>query len=164
MPKNLSTTFKTNLNLVSGGDYHIVLLEIDHPTLSEPIRLVNDIEAIHSNGFDYVPCPYNINLINDAESERPKVTLSISNIGKELTNLIEKTQGARVAKVSLKLIQKSLQNNIEYEIELDFLNIAVTPFEVTGELSLESILDKKAIGEVYSPLRFAGLFNSTLDV
>ena len=164
MPKNLSTTFKTNLNLVSGGDYHIVLIEIDHATLSEPIRLVNDFEAIRSNGFDYIPCPYNINLINDAENERPKVTLSISNIGKELTNLIEKTQGARGAKVSLKLIQKSVPNNIDYNVEMDFLNIAVTAIDVTGELSLDSILDKKAVAEFYTPVRFAGLFNASLDV
>ena len=57
---SFSDDFKINVNKLNANESLLVCLEIDHPFISETIRLVGDVKNIVSNGNDYVAMPFQI--------------------------------------------------------------------------------------------------------
>ena len=72
------------------GEVVLVLLTITHPSLSEPIRLVNDATSesgstnLVRGGQTYVAFPFDIQLPTDVDSEAPRARLTVCNVSREI--------------------------------------------------------------------------------
>jgi hypothetical protein len=128
----------------TAGELPLVLLEINHSVLSEPIRVVNDQLEITSNGNLYVAYPFAISLPDDAE-RLPKATLTIDNIGRELTTWLEASGGGRGATCTIRLVMRAAPDVIEYEITMELTNLAIDWQKVTGQLGFEDLLNRPAV-------------------
>lgn len=69
------------------GQPILSLLTITHDTLPEPLRLVNDRQALVFAGQTYQPFSFELTLPADTEDEIPHVQVTMDNVGRELVRL-----------------------------------------------------------------------------
>ncbi len=88
--RSIAAVLKYAMMQQETGEVPLVLLTITHPTLPEPIRLVNDAttESGSTNlvrgGNTYVAYPFDIQLPSDVENEAPRARLTVSNVSREI--------------------------------------------------------------------------------
>lgn len=153
-----SSNFKKEVNKVSGGDVRVILLEINHEELSEPIRVVNDKQDIVSNGDTYLALAFNITLPDDPEAGLPRASISIDNVSKDLMFWLEQSDGARGATATIRQVLRSDPNTIESEVTLNLTNISANSYQVSGQLGYDDILNMSANPFCYRPENAPGLF------
>jgi hypothetical protein len=158
MPRNYSAHFRSRINATAADEAPLILLEIAHPTLATPIRVVNDTQDLVSNGNLYVGVAFAIWLPDDIEGQMPRARLAIDNVGRELVEPIENSGGAQGATVRVMQVLRSQPDVIEWEATLDMRNVEMTQAQITGELGYEDILNRPAIAMRYDPASSPGLF------
>ena len=158
MPRPYSSIYKSTLAQVSAPETPYILLEIDHPELTDPIRIINDTQDLTSNGDLYIGCPFRCVLPDDFENQLPKARLSVDNIGRELMFWIETTAGGNGSSVRFMQIMRSRPDQIEWEITMSLYNVQVTMQEISAELGFENLFSKPAINVQYRPTTTPGLF------
>lgn len=158
MPKEYSAAYKSTLAEVNAPEAPLILLEIDHPDLSAPVRVVNDMQDVTSNGNLYVAFPFRCVLPDDFEGQLPKARLSIDNVGRDLMYWIETTGGGQGSSATFKQIMRSRPDDIEWSIQMSLFNVNVTMQEVSAELGFENLFGKPAISMKYTPSTSPGLF------
>jgi hypothetical protein len=158
MARTYSAQYKSTLAKVSGEETPRILLQIDHPELSSPIRVINDTINLTSNGFEYIAFPFEVTLPDDFENKLPKATLSISNVGKDLMFWIESTAGGQGSTATFSQVMRSRPNQIEWSISMSLFNVLATNMDVSAELGFENLFAKPAVSIQYRPTNSPGLF------
>lgn len=158
MTRAYSAEFKSTLASVSAPEAPLILLEISHPSLTSPIRVVNDMQDIDSNGNLFVACPFRCVLPDDYEGQMPKARLSVDNVGRELMYWIETSSGGQGSLVRFMQIMRSRPDLIEWEITMNLYNVSVTMQEISAELGFENLFAKPAISMQYRPDNSIGIF------
>lgn len=152
-----SNGFKVNVNKLNSDENILVLVKIEHPFISEPIRLVNDNINFTLEGEEYIAMPFNVSRQSDHQNELPKVSLEISNVGRSLVKWIDSSSGGRNAIVTIILARRSNQI-IEEEITFGISSVSVTSLMVKISLVIQNNLTKRAIRFIYDTKRAPGLF------
>jgi hypothetical protein len=158
MPRAYSSQYKSTLAKVSGEETPLILLEINHPELTTPIRAVNDTENIISNGEEYIAFPFTCVLPDDYENRLPRARISIGNAGRDLMFWLETTDGGQGSVATFRQVMRSRPNQVEWEITMGLFNVTATNVEVSAELGFENLFAKPAISINYRPENSAGLF------
>ncbi|GHU34210.1 hypothetical protein AGMMS50256_27510 [Betaproteobacteria bacterium] len=153
-----SAAYKSTLAATSAPEAPIVLLEITHPDLPTPVRVVNDSENITCNGLEYIACPFRCLLPDDIENQLPKATLAVDNVGRELMYWIETSAGGYGAQARFMQVMRSRPDQVEYDITLDMSNVKATSTQVTADLGYENIFTRPAITMRYDPFTAPGVF------
>lgn len=143
---------------MSGDEAPLVLLEINHPALSTPVRVVNDTQDITSNGNLYIACPFRFVPPDDFENQLPKAKLAVDNVGRDLMYWIETTSGGQGSSINAMTVMRSRPNQIEWSISMNLYNVQVTMKEVTAELGFENLFGKPAVTRQFRPDNSPGLF------
>jgi hypothetical protein len=156
--RGYSAGLATEIHATSSGDPPIVLMEIAHPSLVSPVRIVNDTQSIVSNGNTYVALAFSVTLPDEQEGKLPKAQIAIDNIGRELMQWLDTSNGGAGASVRFMQVRRSVPDTIEYEITLELSSIRATSKIVSGELGFESFLDRPAVAVRYDPQSAPGLF------
>lgn len=149
---------RRNLLSTSAGEPFLILLEITHPELVVPIRVVNDTQSITVLGNEYIACPFEITLPDDVDQQTPKARLSVDNIGRDLTQWLEYSRGGKDAKCRILQIMRSDPDIIEYDMTLDMSGISIDNLSVSAELGFQNTLMLPAVTVRYDPLTSPGLF------
>ncbi len=108
-------------------------LEITHPDIDEPVRVVGDNAEHMIEGNRYLALAFRAQPPQFKEGEIPRATLEIDNVGRELTQWVETTGGGRGAKMRVMMVHKdptAAQSHIAWE--LPALAVGVT--ELTNEV------------------------------
>jgi hypothetical protein len=158
MARTYSAQYKSTLAKVSGEETPRILLQINHPALTNPIRVINDTLNLTSNGFEYIAFPFEVSLPDDFENKLPKATLSINNVGKDLMFWIESTAGGQGSTATFSQIMRSRPNQIEWSITMSLFNVMATNLDVSAELGFENLFAKPAVSIQYRPTNSPGLF------
>lgn len=158
MAQSYSPEYKSTLAAVSAPEAPIMLLEIYHPDLDRPVRVVNDSDDITSNGNLYIACQFRYVLPDDFEGQIPKAKISIDNVGKDLMYWIETSNGGNGSIVKFLQIMRSRPHTIEGEFEMELQRVSVTMKEISAELGYENLLSKPAVSMQYRPENSPGLF------
>lgn len=153
-------TDKANENLlaVSAEEPFLILLEIIHPLLPVPIRLVDDVQNVISNGEIYTALPFRVSLPDDLSGQMPQAALEVDNIGLELTTWIEISRGGHGAKCRIIQILRSEPDIKELDILLDLTQLVINNQIVSGKLGFENILGKTAVVTTFQPSTAPGLW------
>lgn len=141
---DLSRSAQTKINRTS-GELPLVLLQIDHSALGSPIRVVCDTDDITTAGNLYVAFPFMIAMPDDFDQRLPKASLTIDNVGRELTSWLEASGGGRGATCTIRLVMRAAPDVIEYEIVMDLTNLAIDWQKVSGQLGFEDLLNRPAV-------------------
>ena len=158
MPKEFSAAYKSTLAEVNAPEAPLILLEIDHAELDEPVRVVNDTQDLTSNSNLYVAFPFRCVLPDDFENQLPKARLSIDNVSRDLMYWIETTGGGQGSTATFKQVLRSNPDLVEWQIQMSLFNVNVTMQEISAELGFENLFGKPAVSFRYNPTNSPGLF------
>ena len=129
----------------------LILLEINHADLEQPVRVINDTQDLTSNGKTFIACPFSVTLPADQERIIPKATLAVDNAGRDLMYWIETSSGARGAQATFMQVMRSRPDLIERQTTMNLENVDCTFEKVTGQLGYADIYQRPAIAMQYRP-------------
>lgn len=158
MPNAYSSEYKSTISSVSAPEAPLVLLEITHPLLTSPIRVVSDSQDIESNGNIFIAYPFEFIPPDDFENQAPRASLSIDNAGKDLMYWIETSGGGRGSIVKIMSIMRSQPDLVEWDITMELSNVRATTPSVSADLGYENLYSKPAISKKFRPDNSPGLF------
>ena len=158
MAREYTDAFKSTLAEVNATESPLILIEIDHEALAEPVRVVNDMTDVTSNGNLYIAYPFKCVLPDDYENQLPKARIVIDNVGRDLMYWIETTGGGQNSSCTFKQILRSAPDLVEWQVTMNLYNVQVTMESVTAELGFENLFNKPAISRRYRPDTAPGLF------
>lgn len=159
----------------SGAEPILELIEITHPDLAEPARFVNDTENVQFEGHTFYATAFRVVRPDDVDQQTPQARLSVDNIGRELTQWLEYSNGGKGARCRF---LTALRSNLEpysvgyfaqdytqpvsglpdYDMTLDLSGISITNTEVSGVLSFKNTLDQPAVAVRYDPFTSPGMW------
>lgn len=158
MPTPRSAAWHRAVNATSAKESPLVLLEIDHPQFSAPVRVVADTQDLVSNGDTYVASGIRSSLPDDREGQMPRAKLVFDNVDRQIGELLEGSGGGEGATVRLMEVLRSAPNVIEWEATLNLKNVELAGMEVVADIGYEDILNRPAVALTYRPDVAPGLF------
>lgn len=158
MSRNFSPAAKQNVYATSADEPLLELIEITHPQLAVPARFVNDTVAIHVEGHEFFACRFDLSLPDDQDERVPSAKLEVDNIGRELTEWLEVSQGGAGARCRLILLLRSNPSNLEFDMTMDLTGLSITNFRVSGELGFKNTLMQSAVAVRFDPTTSPGNF------
>jgi len=156
--RDYSSDYKSTLSAVSATEAPLVLLEIYHSSLTEPVRVVNDNIDLTSNGDLFIACEFRCILPDDYESQLPKAQLAVDNVGRDLMYWIETSNGGKGSTVRFMQVMRSRPDVVEWEITMNLYNVNCTMQEITADLGFDNLFSKPAIRVQYRPDNSNGIF------
>lgn len=156
--RTYSSEFVSTISGISPEELPLIALEIAHAALPEPVRVVNDSQDLISGGHTFIAAPFRFVLPDDQESQAPRASLAISNIGKELMQWIESSNGAKGATVRIMQIMRSRPEVIEYETTMGLSNVSADLREVSAGLTYDNLLARPSVSLAYRPDTHPGVF------
>lgn len=138
-------------------DVWLVLIEIDHETLAEPVRVVNNTENITSNGDLYVAYPFEITLPDSREDAPPRARLSIDNVTREIAEVIRSITSA--PSVTISIVRAADPDTIEASWPFyKMRGVRWDSGKVSGDLVVEDFTSEPYPAGIFSPAGFPALF------
>jgi hypothetical protein len=157
MARTLSDGFKASLNAAQTGEAYIVLVTIDHPNLSAPLRVNDSGATVVSNGDTYDPLPFAIILPDDTERQSAKAKLTIDNTDRRIIQTLRQMNGP--ASCVFTIVMASAPDTVE--AQWDDFTIADFVADVnTVEciLSMEDFSGEPYPAETFNVADFPGLY------
>ena len=167
MARTLSLNFREAINAQESGEVPIFLVTFTHAQLTTPIRLSTDpttrlsdaplLYATVSRGTNFYFVPMEVTLPDEREGSAPRSQIKISNITREVTELIRAI--TTPPKALLELVLASTPDSVEVSSPLlDVLASTTTATDLTLELALNSMQTELVPTDHFDPAGFPGLF------
>lgn len=157
MSRSVSTTARAAMYAAQTSEVFLELLEIDHADLSDPIRVVNNTEAIVHGGNTYLPFPFRVDLPDDVEGVISTAKLTIDNTDRQVVTAVRTVSTAPT--VTLKIALASSSDIVEAgPFEFRLRNVEYNLHQVSGELVYEDRLNLDVPRLKFTPEHFPGLF------
>ena len=156
--RNLSIRYAQALRESAPADRLLTALEIEHPAVAQPVRVINDTEGRTIEGNDYVAFRFDARLADDVDGQAPQAELGIDNVGRELTQWVEAAQGGTGATVRVMLVLDIDDPPVEWEVTLDVATMNVDQERVTARLGFDPLLGRAAVALRHDPQTSPGLF------
>lgn len=158
MTRSLSSAAARNVLTTSADEPLLAAIEITHPGLEVPARFVNDTLDITIEGNTFFACRFDLTLPDDQDEQVPQARLEVDNIGRELTQWLEQSQGGAGAKCRIIMVLRSAPSNIEFDMTLDLTGLEISNFRVTGDLGFKNTLMQSAVTVRFDPSTAPGAF------
>ncbi|WP_343590114.1 DUF1833 family protein [Paracidovorax wautersii] len=152
-----SARFRRAAQQLSPDERPLVLLELQHALLPEPMRFVNDNADLLSNGHNYEATGFSFTWPDDQDKQTPAAQLAIAN-GGGVGAFFERTHGGRGTTIRVLQVMRSAPDFVEDDLVLDLHNIEVTTANVAGQLGYDDVLNKAAVAYTYRPETTPGIF------
>lgn len=136
----------------------LALLKIEHPNLVTPIRVVNNLQPITSQGYTWAAFPFEITLPGEAEDELPVMTLRIDVVDRQITTAVRNLNSEKPS-ITLDLIVASQPDVVEATFDgFRLSNVNYDNLVMEAELRLEEVLSEPFPAHAMTPFNFPGLF------
>lgn len=157
MPRVLSANALISAHARETGEVWAFLIEIDHETLTVPLRFTNDNQAVVSGGETFTPFPFNVGLPGSDPEQLPQVNLVIDAVDQSIAASLRAI--ATPPSVTLRLVMVSQPDTIEAIVEnLQWRGVGGDVRVIEGTLTAEDILGTAYPGKRFTPDLFRGLF------
>lgn len=133
-----------------------VLLTFTSPVTGLQTRVVNNNEAVESNGEIFEPYPFSITLPVEAADQAPAARLTIDNVDRDITRWVRETVDP--PEVRIEIVLSGTPDVIERA--LDFLMLTGVTYDATkvqGTLQLHDFMNQPAIDSIYAGTEFPDL-------
>lgn len=131
------------------------LVTIEHDDLDAPIRIVDNIEDITSNGETFVGLPFRLELPD--EGDRPgEARITVDNVDRRIAEAVRSI--TTPPSVTIQVVLASQPDTLELELSgMTLRDVTIDAGAVTGYLRFED-LSVEPIAEAITPSKFPGLF------
>ncbi|CAB4122395.1 Domain of unknown function DUF1833 [uncultured Caudovirales phage] len=134
----------------------LLLLTIEHSTLSQPLRFVNNYESVTSQGNVYVAFPFEVELPNQDGDSAGEAKLRIDNIDRSIVNVIRSISSP--PSITFQIVLASQPNVVEATFSgLVLRGVSYDALSVSGLLKFEDIM-AEPVSIQMTPQRFPGMF------
>ena len=151
-----SDRYRRAQRALAPADVTLTALEITHPDVADPVRVVNDAVSRTIEGNTYLPLRFQPRLVNDTESV-PRAEIVIDNVGRALTQWIERSDGGAGARCRVLQVIAG-EDTPEYDVTLGVQAIPVRTSDVRVVLGQESLFGRRAVRLRHDPETSPGLF------
>jgi hypothetical protein len=158
MARTKSARFRQAAQQLSAAEAPVILIEISHALLAEPMRFVNDNQDLPSNGHNYRAAAFGFGWPDDQDKQTPRAQLSIANFGAGVGEFFERTHGGRGALIKVLQVMRSQPDFIEDELVLNLGDVQVSTQSVTAPLGYDDVLNRPGTPYTYRPEAAPGLF------
>lgn len=155
---SFTNEFKINVNKLNTEEMILILLEISHPSLEDPIRIVADNKDFLFNGNNYLAMNFKFTRQQDVQGELPKALLTIENVGRSLVKWVDASGGGRGATFRVILARRSAPTITEEYIDFSVGSTSVNNESIAINLVIQNNLVKRTMKYVYDTKRAIGLF------
>lgn len=143
---------------LSPADETLTALEITHPDVPEPVRVVDHPVDQVLGGNAYVGLRFEFRLAGDVEGRAPRAELAIDNVGRPLTQWIERSGGGAGATVKATEWLAADTAAPEWEVDFDLSDVVVRQSRVTATIGYENLFGRRAVALRHDPETSPGLF------
>lgn len=154
----VSTTTARQLQKVTDNGGVLMLLEINHASFSEPVRLVNDTRNITTLGHEWIALPYSITLPNDKAKEVPRARLQMDNVGREITADLEGLLPGEALKATITMVHRSTPGVIDFQFAAPLSGVRVDATTVSATMGRDDIMRMSAVLLRFDPATAPALF------
>jgi hypothetical protein len=135
----------------------LLLLTIEHQTLSEPIRVVRDFRNITSRGNVFIAMAFDIELPGDDPDNLSQVKLRIDNVDRTIVEAIRLMDSPATCHVEVVLA--ATPDTVEAgPFTLTLGDVNYDQHVVEGTFKFEDILNESFPKDTFTPAKFQGLF------
>lgn len=155
---DIQDSSRIKLNALCADSPYIVLIDINHPTFAETVNIVVDTDdLIMPDGTKYTALPIDVKLPSDT-AKNATAQLEIDNVGRVLTDEIEKAKGLAGGVCRLRTVFRSEPQHIIQDYVMDVIDTDLDVMKVTLTLGFEDLLNRPAVRVKYRPETTPGLF------
>lgn len=163
MAKNYTSAAIEQMNAVTADDLPVMLIQIDHPDLTSPVRVTNALrdpgDPITHQGDDYIPLGFSITPPDDLSQGIPRARLAVDNVGGELMEFLELSNGGNAATVTLTQILLSDPDTVQWSIgNLTLSGVSASATTVEADLTFEDLLSRAGVAVRHTPDRSPGIY------
>ena len=136
-------------------------LDVAHPDLTAPVRVVNDRRDLVLDGVTYSALAFRARLAADVEGRAPRAEIAIDHVGRALTRWVDAAQGGSGATVRVMRVlapRPPAVPAVEWEVTVDVLSVRVDQRQVVVALGFDPLLSRPAVTMRYDPQTAPGLF------
>lgn len=152
-----SDRFLRSVTELAPDDTAVYALEIAHPDLAVPVRVVHDTREHVIETHAYAPVAFRLRLAADTEGEIPRAEIAIDNVGRELTQWIDASGGGAGATVRIMQVLAATAA-VEWEVTFDVLDLSIGQAEVVARLGYDPLLTQPAVVARWDPSTAPSLF------
>ncbi|MCD6262278.1 MAG: DUF1833 family protein [Deltaproteobacteria bacterium] len=157
MSRDTSLTFRQAVYGQTTDEAFLVLLELDHSDLSEPIRVTSDGVDTISGGKTYISYRFDIRLPSDPSEGVTRGKLTIDNVDRQIVEAVRSISSPMSVKIMIVLA--SSPDTVEAEFSgFELRNVVCDALQVTGDLSVEYFTSEPFPGDLFLPATFPALF------
>ena len=161
-----SRLLERTVNASETGEAYIILLTIQHPDLSDDIRISNDptqllptaqVRGTISNGDEYIFLPFDFAFPNQEPDTSPRAQLRIDNVSREISTIIDSITSSPT--IQIDVVLSSTPDIIELQLKDFKLNRTETNIAmVIGDITVEHFDQEPYPAGRFNPSGFPGLF------
>lgn len=143
---------------LSPRDVLLDALEIRHPALSTPVRLVNDRADLALEGQTWQAIAFTPRLVDDVEQRVPAAEIAVDNVGRPLMEWVEAARGGAGATVRMmRVLVRAGAAAVEWEVTVDVLSVRANQRHVVVRLGYDLLLQRPAVTLRYDPATAPGV-------
>ena len=159
MARSLPTSVVEALNSQTTDNVFLVLMSISHSSF-DTVYIVNNTEAITSNGVEYVAFPFSVVLPPDTEEFQPKLRVTAINVTRLFIDEVRSLAGANLrAKATVTVIEASDPDTVLAQwSNFEVVNASYNAQEMTFDLIIETFLTEPFPSGSFTPSDFPGIF------
>ena len=160
MSRSLSSLMHTMVRAQQTKEVFVALITIAHPSLiSGPIRLVQDLQNLTSNGNLYTMFPFRLILPEDSDQGVPQVMLNIDNVSQEIYATIKALPPQSPPTISIDLVVQSQPDIVEFSLpNLTLREVSADLLVIEGTLRGDEEDLNEFPQDAFTPQNTPGLF------
>ncbi len=156
--RTVSLAFMQAMFSQQTGEAPVLLVEIDHTSLDDPIRVTDYDVDITSNGDVYVAFPFMIVLPTDIEGGAPRAKITIDNVDRSIVQAMREASGLPPT-CTISLVLASDPDTIEATFPgFVMRNVSYNALTIEAELTLDVLTFEPFPAGRFRPGAFPGLF------
>lgn len=152
------TNFNTDNQRLTNTNGIVALLEVKNPAFTAVMRIADDTVDVVSNGDTYIGLPFGFKLPDDVNEQAPSMTLVMNNVGRALSDELERVQPGTDTFAKLMLVSRATPDVIEHTFWLPIVAVTTTPLRAEATASVTQILQKKACKVIANSFTLPGLY------
>lgn len=139
------------------GEVFLMCLTITHPTLTTPLRVVNDGRDLVRSAGTFMATAFELTLPGQQDDRPPEVRLRIDAVDRSILSALRGLTSP--PGIRLEVVLASSPNVIESgPYDLTLREVTYTATSIEGTLGYEDVLNEPFPKDTFTPRNFPGLF------
>lgn len=160
MPRSTSMAFVAAAAAQQTSEALLALVTISHPSIiGGPLRLVQDMQDLTSNGNLYTAFPFSVQLPDDSDDGVAQVKLTIDNVDQSIMVALRGLAPTEPPTVQVDLVLSSQPNVVEASFpNMTLRNVTGDALTIEGELRMDEEDLSTFPQDSFTPQNFPGMF------